>query len=295
MWNYYQPYVPVAQRRANAAREMAKRRKKGEIVSPVVIEGRTIARTFWGKAWCDNLESYSDYDNRLERGRTYVRNGSVVDLQINAGKVSAWVSGSELYEVGITIAPLPAAKWESIKARCAGQVGSMVELLQGRLADNVIAIVTAKGDGLFPKPSEIKMSCTCPDGIGMCKHVAAVAYGIGARFDTQPEMLFTLRQVNHQELIEEAVERASKKSTTRKKTIAADELSSVFGIEMAKTEVVDSAPQKTATPKSSKAVKAKPVAKAASKPVAKAVKSAPKPKRTGKASPPPQGRTRKEK
>src|SRR3954465_14143002 len=118
----FRPYVPVAQRRAQAAREMAKRSKKGQSVSPVVIEGRAIAHTFWGKAWCDNLESYSDFANRLPRGRSYVRNGSVVDLQIKPGKVTALVSGSELYEVEIDIAPLPAKEWESIKARCAGQV-----------------------------------------------------------------------------------------------------------------------------------------------------------------------------
>src|SRR3954447_11541438 len=132
MWFQFRPYVPVAQRRAKAAREIEKRRKKGQPVSPVVIEGRTIAHTFWGKAWCDNLESYSDFENRLPRGRTYVRNGSVVDLQIEPGKIKAMVSGSELYEVSINIAPLPAGQWKSIKSRCAGQIGSLVELLQGK-------------------------------------------------------------------------------------------------------------------------------------------------------------------
>src|SRR6516165_7199011 len=134
MWYSFRPYVPVAQRRAHAAREIAKRRKKGQNVSPIVIQGRTIASTFWGKAWCDNLESYSDYENRLPRGRTYVRNGSVVDLQIKPGKVTALVSGSELYKVDIDIAPLPAGEWRGVKARCAGQIGSLVELLQGKLS-----------------------------------------------------------------------------------------------------------------------------------------------------------------
>src|SRR3954447_433057 len=132
MWFQFRPYVPVAQRRAKAAREIEKRRKKGQPVSPVVIEGRTIAHTFWGKAWCDNLESYSDFENRLPRGRTYVRNGSVGGLQIKPGEFAALVSGSELYKVKVTIDPLPAAAWQRIKSRCAGQVGSLVELLQGK-------------------------------------------------------------------------------------------------------------------------------------------------------------------
>src|SRR4051812_31416358 len=142
MWFQFRPYVPVAQRRAQAAREVAKRRKNGQAVSPVVIEGRNIAHTFWGKAWCDNLESYSDFANRLPRGRTYVRNGSVVDLQINPGKVTAVVSGSELYDVEVTIVELPRNEWRSIKSRCAGQIGSVVELLQGKLATSVITIIT---------------------------------------------------------------------------------------------------------------------------------------------------------
>jgi uncharacterized Zn finger protein len=244
MWYGFRPYVSVAQRRANAAREVAKRRKQGEIITPVVIEGRTIAHTFWGQAWCDNLESYSDFANRLPRGRTYARNGSVVDLQIGPGKVTALVSGSELYEVTIKITPLQQAHWQTAKSRCAGQIGSLVELLQGKLSRSVMDIVTAREDGLFPKPREIKMQCSCLDWAGMCKHVAAALYGVGARLDHQPELLFVLRQVDHLELISEVVPRArvGKAAATRKKTLAESEVAGVFGIELAEPEVVNSLP-----------------------------------------------------
>jgi uncharacterized Zn finger protein len=247
MWYSFRPYVPVAQRRARAAREVEKRKKKGQTISPVCIEGRTIAHTFWGKAWCENLESYSDYENRLPRGRTYVRNGSVVDLQIRPGKITALVSGSELYEVTIVVAPLPTNQWRSIKSRCAGHIGSLVELLQGRLSQRVMDIVTAREGGLFPKPHGIRLSCSCPDWAGMCKHVAAVLYGVGARLDQQPELLFVLRKVDHLELIEEAVPRAGKKTSTRKKTLLRSELAGVFGIELAEPEASDSAPLSTET------------------------------------------------
>jgi uncharacterized Zn finger protein len=233
MWYSFRPYVPVGQRRAQAAREVEKRRKKGQPISPVTIEGRTIARTFWGKAWCENLESYSDYDNRLPRGRTYVRNGSVVDLQIKPGKITALVSGSEIYEITINIAALPDAQWRAIKARCAGQIGSLVELLQGRLSQGVMDVVTAHGEGLFPKPSEIKLDCSCPDWADMCKHIAAVLYGVGARLDQQPELLFVLRKVDHLELIEEAVPQTTSKAGRGKKTLAESELADVFGIDLA--------------------------------------------------------------
>ncbi|HVS34312.1 MAG TPA: SWIM zinc finger family protein [Gemmataceae bacterium] len=253
MWyGGFRPYVSVAQRRAKAAHEIAKRRQKGQTVTPVVIEGRTIAHTFWGQAWCDNLESYSDFANRLPRGRTYVRNGSVVDLQIQPGQVTALVSGSELYEVEVAITPLPNKVWQGVKSRCAGQIGSIVELLAGRLSKNVIAIVTAHEGGLFPKPSEIEMSCSCPDWAGMCKHIAAVLYGVGARLDHQPDLLFSLRKVDHLQLIEEAVTHAGKKTTTRKKTLAEADVAAVFGIEIAEAPA---APPRKANPRTSKTAK----------------------------------------
>jgi uncharacterized Zn finger protein len=235
MWFEFRPYVPVAARRAQAAREVQKRRKNGQTVTPVVIEGRKIAHTFWGNAWCDNLESYSDFANRLPRGRTYVRNGSVVDLQIHPGKLTALVSGSELYDVAITIDELPKKEWQSIKTRCAGQIGSVVELLQGKLDKSVITIITDHNGGLFPRPGQIHMSCSCPDWAGMCKHIAAVLYGVGARLDHHPDLLFLLRKVDHLELIEEAVSGAGKQATTKKKTLAASDIAGVFGIEFGET------------------------------------------------------------
>src|SRR3990172_7640824 len=146
-WN---PYVPVAARRARAAREVAKLAKKGRQTSPVVIDGRKIANTFWGEAWCDNLERYSDYENRLPRGRTYVRNGSVVDLQIAPGVVSAMVSGSDLYRIEVKVAAVPKARWSAVCRDCAGAIDSLVELLQGRFSKGVMARICQEKTGLFP-------------------------------------------------------------------------------------------------------------------------------------------------
>ena len=197
----WRPYVSVAQRRANAAREMAKLRKKGHPVAPVIIEGRTIAKTFWGKAWCENLEGYSDFANRLPRGRTYVRNGSVIDLQIGPGEIQALVSGSDIYRVVVRVVPVTKARWESICKDCAGAIDSLIELLQGRFSKGVMERICRQGGGLFPKPAEIRFSCSCLDYASMCKHVAAVLYGIGARLDEQPELLFRLRAVDEQDLV----------------------------------------------------------------------------------------------
>ena len=231
----FRPYVPVGVRRAHAARELAKLAKKGRQTSPVVIEGRTIAETFWGEAWCDNLERYSDFANRLPRGRTYVRNGSVVDLQVAPGRVTALVSGSTMYDVTVTVTPVPRARWNAICKDCSGAIDSLVELLQGRFSKGVMTRLCEEKTGLFPSPKDIVFTCSCPDWASMCKHVAAVLYGIGARLDHQPELLFTLRKVDQRDLIAKA---GSDLSKTRKgpagaKVLATDDLAGMFGIEMA--------------------------------------------------------------
>lgn len=231
----FRPYVSVAARRAQAARELAKLQKKGRKISPVAIEGRKIARTFWGEAWCDNLERYSDYANRLPRGRTYVRNGSVVDLQVGPGRVTALVSGSTMYDVKVTVGPVPRSRWSAICEDCSGAIDSLVELLQGRFSKGVMARLCEQKTGLFPSPKDIIFTCSCPDWASMCKHVAAVLYGIGARLDHQPELLFTLRKVDQQDLIANAGADLSKKGRrpAGAKVLASDDLSEMFGIEMA--------------------------------------------------------------
>ncbi len=249
MWYQWRPYVPVAERRRKAGRAMAKLEKKGRRLSPVVIEGRTIAHTFWGKAWCDNLERYSDFSNRLPRGRTYVRNGSVLDLQIAAGEAKALVSGSSIYKVTVKVAVVPKAQWTSICADCAGAIDSLVELLQGRLSKAVMERICQQKAGLFPAPSAIEFSCSCPDWASMCKHVAAVLYGVGARLDEQPELLFRLRRVDEKDLISRAGSGLplAKKAPAKHKVLAAEGLSEIFGLEMAADDA-DSPPTNTPTP-----------------------------------------------
>jgi uncharacterized Zn finger protein len=255
----WRPYVSVGERRRNAAREMAKRKKQGHAVSPVFIEGRTIAKTFWGKAWCDNLERYSDYANRLPRGRTYVRNGSVIDLQIAPGKIRALVSGSDIYTVRVEVTPVAKARWKSICEDCAGAIDSLVELLQGTFSKGVMERICRQNAGLFPSPKEIELSCSCPDGAYMCKHVAAVLYGIGARFDQQPELLFRLHNVNHADLIAKAGRALplSKTAPAAGKILASEDLSGIFGLEMDSEDGAKPAPRKARAAKKTAAVSAK--------------------------------------
>ena len=231
------PYVTVGARRAKAARELERLNTKGRQTSPIVIEGRTIATTFWGKAWCDNLARYSDFANRLPRGRSYVRNGSVVDLQVASGSVTALVSGSAMYDVKVSVAPVRRVHWRAIRQDCSGAIDSLVELLQGRFSKGVMTRLCEEKTGLFPSPKDIIFTCSCPDWASMCKHVAAVLYGIGARLDRQPELLFTLRKVDQEDLIAKAGSDLSKprKGPIGAKVLESDDLSNMFGIEMAPT------------------------------------------------------------
>jgi uncharacterized Zn finger protein len=218
---------------------MDKLRKQGKQIEPVEIAGRTIASSFWGKGWCKHVESFGDYSNRLPRGRTYVRNGSVCHLGIRAGQVEAIVSGSSLYQVKVEIKALKPSRWKALKKRCTGRIGSLIELLQGRLSDEIMAAVTDRNDGLFPLPGEIRFSCDCPDWAGMCKHIAAVICGIGARLDSRPELLFLLRGVDHEELISAGADGAAITRTrsprSRRRTLDGDALTDVFGVELEAT------------------------------------------------------------
>lgn len=226
-------YVPVAARRQRTERMLAKLQKKGEEFVPVPANRGAIAKTFWGKAWCQNLERYSDYSNRLPRGRTYLRNGSVIDLKIGPGEISAQVMGSSLYRITVRIEEVLTAHWQAIASDCARSIDTLVELLQGQLSTSVMERITRPGTGLFPSPKEISFSCSCPDSAAMCKHVAATLYGIGARLDAEPELLFGLRKVDAKELIARAGESGAppQKAPGADRILDSSRLAEVFGID----------------------------------------------------------------
>jgi uncharacterized Zn finger protein len=235
----FREYVPVGQRKAQARSFAEKKAKKqGRKPEPVEINGNKIAKTFWGKAWCDHLESYSDYANRLPRGRTYARNGSVADLLISAGKIEAIVGGSDVYEIKISITKLKANQWKQIRNDCSASIDSLLDLLSGKFSDGVMQRLTDRKEGLFPAPREIRMNCNCPDGAGLCKHLAAVLYGVGARLDKSPELLFLLRDVEHTELVSAAVSRENLSAAfgDPSSDLAGEDLSAMFGIELDTTD-----------------------------------------------------------
>jgi len=238
-WSGYPRYVSVAEKRAKAARKLAQLKKKNPNIKPVVITGRMIAKTWWGKSWNVNLERYADYSNRIGRGRSYVRNGMVLDLQIRPGKVTALVqgTGSQPYSVTITIGEISKQTWKNIREECQGKFDSLAELMEGKFPKALQDLFIAKGQGLFPSPKEIRFSCSCPDWASMCKHVAATLYGISARLDENPMLFFKLRKANVNDLISEAVaektEKLLKKAGKKSARVIEDaDMGDMFGIEM---------------------------------------------------------------
>ena len=227
-------YVPVATRRKQAEKVAAKAVQSGDPLAPIAAFRGAMTKTFWGKAWCANLEIYSDFANRLPRGRSYVKNGSVIDLQIKPGEIHAKVAGSQLYQVTIRINPVSQAQWKAIGKDCIGSIDSLVELLQGKLSTAVMQRLCEPKTGLFPSAKEIGMNCSCPDWATMCKHVAAVLYGVGVRLDQQPELLFALRKVDAKDLLGQAgVGLGQQQSQPGSAKVLDDALlGDVFGIEM---------------------------------------------------------------
>jgi len=242
-----------------------KRMEKGESLQGIEIKARKITTTFWGNSWCQHLEKYSDYANRLPRGRTYARNGSIADLRITKGKITAMVCGSSLYDITITIDALPAATWKSICRDCSTSIHSLMDLMRGKLGDEVIRRITEPTSGMFPSGKEIKLRCSCPDGAYLCKHLAATLYGVGHRLDTAPELLFLLRGVDQNELISQAITAENATSAMGLDggdggaDFVGEDLGAMFGIEMAGES------ESSVTAVAKKVVKKKAVKKKAAK------------------------------
>ncbi|MDR2668462.1 MAG: hypothetical protein LBC14_00740, partial [Desulfovibrio sp.] len=230
-WWYKQEYVSVEEKRRKAARTIEKLRKERLDLRPVRIEGRLLSRTFWGKEWCQQMDMTADYDSRLPRGRSYVRNGAVCHLEIRQGEIHALVSGSKLYTVTVRVEPLPRLHWTLIQDACKEKISTLVDLLQGKLSKEVMAVVCHPETGIFPKASEIAYTCSCPDWAGLCKHTAATLYGVGSRLDEEPELLFLLRHVDPLELF--SLDIAARTGGNEAAALQGVDLGDLFGIDLA--------------------------------------------------------------
>jgi uncharacterized Zn finger protein len=253
-WDHFAPYESVAEKKAKAVKKLQALKKKNPKIKPVIIQGNKLAKTWWGIAWNRNLEKYADYSNRIGRGRSYLRHGAVLDLQIEPNRITAIVAGSrsQPYTVQIRIKEIAKGTWLKIRQKCEGKLDSLQELLAGRFPEDLQDIFTAKGEGLFPSPQEIEFDCSCPDWASMCKHVAATLYGIGARLDEDPELFFRLRNAKIKDLISQAVRSKTDQlldQARRKNQNSLDnsDLSELFGIDLA--EKPKTASSKNTTPK----------------------------------------------
>jgi uncharacterized Zn finger protein len=224
-------YESTFEKKQRMERELRKRAAQGEVLTPLELSAnkRKIAGTFWGRSWCQHIESYRDYENRLPRARSYLRQGSVFNLEVEQGKIRAQVAGSTLYDVEITIKPMEEKAWAGIQQACAGQVGSLLDLLGGQLGSGVMAVISDKERGLFPSPREIRFNCSCPDYASLCKHSGAVLYGVAVKFDADPALFFRLRGVDPSELLASGADQTL--SPAAEAALDGEDLSALFGID----------------------------------------------------------------
>ncbi len=208
----WRPFVSVGTRMLMARRQVWELRKRGYAANPVVVQGQDLRGTFWGDSWRTNLESAAELAALLPSALEYLRNDLLVDLKIEAGQISALVQGAELYTVKIEVPAMPESDWQEIVRACEGQVGSVVELLAAAPASVVTALTQTPG-GLYPSVSELKLSCSCAEWAGNCKHVTAALCGAGVRLDAHPDLLFRLRQVDPSDIVMHPEEAARAEET----------------------------------------------------------------------------------
>ena len=249
-------YVSVGEKRAKAERKLDQLKKKRPDIEPLILSGYQIANTWWGRAWNKNLEKYADYSNRIGRGRSYIRNGFVLDFKINSGEVTSLVQGTRPnpYKVAIKIKPLNKKAWNEIKQECEGKIESLQELIEGRVPEELTAIFTATGKGLFPSPKEIEFDCSCPDWASMCKHVAATLYGVAVKLDQDPKLFFLLRNAEMGDLITKAVQDKSRKMLEKAKKKTSRVLDNVDASRMFGIEIEE---RRSKTPKNKPKIKSK--------------------------------------
>lgn len=237
----FAPYVSVGEKKERSEKQVAKLRKKNPNLAPVVLPTRTLAHSWWGKSWNNNVERYADFANRLDRGRSYVRCGCVLDLQVKQGEVHSLVagSGSKPYKIKIEIAPLPQHQLSHITNQAKEKLQSLTELLAGKFPTDLQDLFFDREAGLFPTPNDISFDCNCPDWAITCKHVAATLYGIGARLDEDPSLFFTLRHIDQSALVSEVIAtqtdallKKAASGTGRRRRLADSDVGAVFNVDL---------------------------------------------------------------
>lgn len=219
--------------RARLAREIARRRAEGEPLTAVTApKSGHLCAQFWGRAWCRHLQDMTAYEGRLAPGRTCLRQGRVHDLTIHPGEVRAIVADQTLHTTRLHIRPLEAETWNRLQQAAAASGPSLLDLLSGRLGEDLLRLLCDPETGLFPRADEIRFDCDCTDDAEPCKHAAAVFYAVGLELDARPEALFLLRGADPTVLLAEAAREAGASLQAAANDLAANNLGALFGIDL---------------------------------------------------------------
>lgn len=221
------------EKRERLAREIVRRRAEGEALTALTApKSGHLCRQFWGRAWCRHLQEMTAYEGRLAPGRTCLRQGRVFDLILQPGEVRAVVADQRLHTTRLHIRPLEAETWSRLQQAAAAAAPSLLDLLSGRLGEDLLRLLCDAGTGLFPRADEIRFDCDCTDDADPCQHAAAVFYGIGLELDTRPEALFLLRGAEPRILLAEAARDARASLAAPASELATEDLGHLFGIDL---------------------------------------------------------------
>ena len=211
-YRYYQPSKPISTEKGIKAKT-----RRGDF-----------GQSWWGKQFITALEKFG-WENRLTRGKRYARRGQVLSVNIEKGKITAEVQGSRRtpYSVSIATPIFSARDWKNIIQELSNQALYTAELLAGEMPKDIITKLDNIGYNILPKTrKDLKTYCSCPDSANPCKHIAAVYYLVSEQFDEDPFLLFKLRGMEKEELLDALREQRGKESPKRKKDLKATVTSS---------------------------------------------------------------------
>ncbi len=224
-WQEDERPLRAAELETLAAARLAELQAAGEELHPVVSRSRALVSHFWGKAWMRHLAACEAGGLCLAPGRTLLRHGCVLDVQLAPGLIRARVSTQRLEEVELHLAPLDEERQAELVQLCQGRIDSLVSLMEGRVDETVLAPLCDPQLGLLPEPADWRMHCSCADWAEPCPHAAAAIYAAGVLIDADPSLLFTLRSLDPATLLRPTAQAEAS-------DFAAGDLGKLFGIEL---------------------------------------------------------------
>lgn len=155
--------------------------------------------------WLLNAVTAQTDQGRITRGRSYARNGNVLGVDIQQGRIHADVAGSqnEPFHVSLQLPYRNGDDLSEVTAGLAEATNGLKQAQAGDIDEELLEILlTAPGE-------DIRCYCDCPDSASACKHAVAVAEVAATKMDADPMMVFRLRGLDLVQLEKAVSEQAA--------------------------------------------------------------------------------------